>query len=1191
MPKIIFVLLLFFIKEYYSFEANGNSEKEANMSISSGISQKFDLSYLTETNFYFKEEILENSELQINIHSINCKIEVSSDEEILINKISLELYYLIVTSNASNFSILPLADKENGEYKENYGAKECPVIINSYYVSNNTKQNLQIDNKEENFIFFDASIYDNTFHISYDVNKVSKNSFISLFFRYESEASFDIDITYTNRNNSNSTSKIIEKTSFIYLNSEFLLYDNDDKGTLSINIKNIKFLKNLNLFFKIIEENNICLLEKDKLNFGFITSNSKCQYYYTEILKGEEGELILHNKRLYGVLHAKIINNISDINNISGYPHNKTELEYNEHKLKLKYSYENTLHCFNGCYILITYEQKLSEEDFPLIGYEYTILSRTWNYADSVSKLIDIPPNEYIIGCFGEGSSPQHFYSIHIPDDVDKIIIQLEGNYIESYYMKKRKKINIWSPFDKNEADAFELNNNKNVTTLNKEKLENKKDLSFLFIPQNYFDISLSYYYFRVLFIKKDENSKYIPIDSNLGNLCLPELITENSTENLTKIHYYCNLILKNNYDELNNTNFAISSDNQNELVKINVSIISDSMEIPDNNSFVYVYDYELYKNVSYILFTFEFENNETKTIISSFCDRIENIYPHIYSGQMYYLDNFTKNINFNMKNKFYLKYQFIHGDSGYFNYSLPLTETITATENFKGKPITIQLDNNTNNIPFYTYKEKHIFYTKIIDNAKMIGVKEITDDEPLTQFLTEFYLPLYYYLRINSKEHATIDVNIKLKDYSDIGLNTKYMIKGYLIDEKTLARKINGEIIKVDEPILGTYSDIFGIGFLQVNQDIKNNERFLLIEIDSENKSIVETIYVALMEISAKIYDESNKNIMLPVNKYIIESFNGRNEPRSENIYFIYVPEGNGSETWIDISTDFDDIKITFDDDKIKEENKNKNEKGFKKYKINRNSTFFGIFSFKVKNTKLRNANYLIRYSYHDSENINYYFQLDENYTNSTKIENNSREINYTFNKIELETSQDIAVKRAAYFITGTLYKKKEGNSSNNTYVLNVIDSRHVSKARHYYNETHFEENWTLVFKDFPKENYDEYEMQLQIQAYIIGVLFNDEYLLYKINVTLHNETETKTTDEDKPKNWWKWLLGGGLIFIALLVALIILIKFLKLKKKNSNFQQEMKSLLFSNDIQKNVLIKEKKISRNENDFESTFI
>ena len=222
MAKIIFVLLLFFIKEYYSFEANGNSEEESK--ISSGISQKFDLGYLTETNFYFKEEILENSELQINIHSINCKIEVSSDEEILINKINLELYYLIVTSNASSFSILPLADKENGEYKENYGAKKCSVIINSYYISGGAQQNLQIDNKEENFIFFNTSIFDNTFHISYEVSKVSKNSFISLFFRYESEASFDIDITYTNSKKPNPKSTRIEKTSFIYLNSEFLLY-------------------------------------------------------------------------------------------------------------------------------------------------------------------------------------------------------------------------------------------------------------------------------------------------------------------------------------------------------------------------------------------------------------------------------------------------------------------------------------------------------------------------------------------------------------------------------------------------------------------------------------------------------------------------------------------------------------------------------------------------------------------------------------------------------------------------------------------------------------------------------------------------------------------------------------------------------------------------------------------------------
>ena len=37
-----------------------------------------------------------------------------------------------------------------------------------------------------------------------------------------------------------------------------------------------------------------------------------------------------------------------------------------------------------------------------------------------------------------------------------------------------------------------------------------------------------------------------MPIDSNLGNLCLPK-------ENKIKGNYYCYLILKNNYNEFNN--------------------------------------------------------------------------------------------------------------------------------------------------------------------------------------------------------------------------------------------------------------------------------------------------------------------------------------------------------------------------------------------------------------------------------------------------------------------------------------------------------------------------------------------------------------------------------------------------------------------------------------------------------------
>jgi len=115
--------------------------------------------------------------------------------------------------------------------------------------------------------------------------------------------------------------------------------------------------------------------------------------------------------------------------------------------------------------------------------------------------------------------------------------------------------INIWSSIDKNKTELFQLNNNRNVTILYKKNINGTTDLSLLFFSLDFFDQIFSYYYFRVLFIKNDENSKYLPIDSNLGNLCLPDF---DSTTNLS----YCYLILKNKYNELNSTKFAISTEN-----------------------------------------------------------------------------------------------------------------------------------------------------------------------------------------------------------------------------------------------------------------------------------------------------------------------------------------------------------------------------------------------------------------------------------------------------------------------------------------------------------------------------------------------------------------------------------------------------------------------------------------------------
>jgi len=101
-----------------------------------------------------------------------------------------------------------------------------------------------------------------------------------------------------------------------------------------------------------------------------------------------------------------------------------------------------------------------------------------------------------------------------------------------------------------------------NITDLNLEE----KILSFAFRPEHYYTSIIASYYFRVLYTKKDE-IKYLPMDSNFDNLCLPQ--NDTSSE-----YYYCFFILKNNYNEAN-LNFSVSSSKRNfKLIPTSLGVI-----------------------------------------------------------------------------------------------------------------------------------------------------------------------------------------------------------------------------------------------------------------------------------------------------------------------------------------------------------------------------------------------------------------------------------------------------------------------------------------------------------------------------------------------------------------------------------------------------------------------------------------
>ena len=988
-----------FIKTNNSNETNDNEIIPEN-------SKTFFIEY--QTSVFHLSDISPNSVLQINIHSINCNINIDiKPVGEMINSIDLNFYSFRVNSNNTNISITPIMDIVEGHHKENYAAKKCPLTINSYYIPNNKTQQLNISDNEETVLYLTPNLYNDLFHISYKIKKVT-NNFVSLHFKFK-EAQFIINITYC-KNKKNSITKNISESSFIYLDSKFLSCDNtniEDNGNLFINIHNNNS-KNIHMYLKIIEDESVSLLEENALNFGFITSKTTYQYFYTEVLQGEEGELMLHNKRQYGILHAiiKNKNDINDIYNTSNYPKEdkpQEELEYDQHYLQLKFNNDNTSNCSNGCYLLITYEQIKSKGDFHLVGYEFTILSRNWNYTDYMSTIIDIPYNEYIISCFGKNASREHYYSIYIPDDFEEIIIQLEGDYFKAFYGEGRQKINTLNERTK----VFDKKELRYVKTLDMKDLNSKeKILSFAFRPEHYYTSIIASYYFRVLYTKKKDEIKYLPMDSNFDNLCLPQ--NDTSSE-----YYYCNFILKNNYNEAN-LNFSVSSTNQNEYVKINFT-----GKYKDNITYEYIdYFNYVYKpnnsNIDYFLIQFQFKNNEMKTIISSFSDKIEETYPQIYSAQMFYLDNFTRFHHFQLKNSFLSYYQYINGSSG-------IDGDRYSSLSFKGKLVSMHI-NNGDDMNVTVKTNKFIYYIELKHNLQSQEIEELKQGKPLVKFTNKTFFPLYFSYKIQNTIYININVNLKINE--DIKTeNYDYIINGYIINEDTINRKTNGEYVEIPAPTKGNYSNAYGIGLLQINETNNSiDTQYLLIEIKKIGNHTEElNLNSSFFFVEIMVKEHDNNGFFLPQNEYILDTFDDAEKGiREVNKYSIFNPQGDEIQPVVELSSQYNDTTIHFEGvETYKIETDNLT--GFWRYTIYEriNETIY----FNVSNSG-KNTNFMMIY-YLNEINDDYSFTLDKNFEMKDDDNNqNITNIYFTFNGITVEKFYE---KKIDFFIIGTLYEKND--------------------------------------------------------------------------------------------------------------------------------------------------------------------
>jgi len=1159
--KFIFYILILFL-------ININCQKEKVNIIELETEQIEYLSYNKSNIFTFEKT--KKNDLLINLHSIDCEIKITNKDNNEIKKIKDNIFSILISNEQigkQEFIVEAFINSGNNDKNKEY--RECPLVINSLYKD---EFKLNIIKKESMALSFSKDFP--YVILSYKI-KNNNDGFTTLSFLFDGNYTFNVDI------NNKINKKILNPSKIFFENSELFKKENK-KLTIKITLnEENKIIQNHEpvIIFKLMESNSTSILEKNNLNLGFTYSKKDNQYFYLEVFKGEEGEIMIHNKRLFGELYGIIKPKSNTRGKID--PYHNTEyikkddnnlLQFDALTLKLSFKSYQTEQCEKGCYLFLKYshdDYNSSNNDF-IVGFEYTLLVRIWDEEETGSQIINIPFNEYIFGAFEQESINHHYYSLNIPNDTKEIIIQFEGNYIDGFLGSGKRKLNTFRNF--NNTLKLNLTENKMILRYNKsqlEKLNTTDKISFAFRSKNYFNDIFSFYYFRILLLKNNESDIIYPLDSNIGTICSPK--KENHT-------YICKCILKNDYNDFY-LDYSISTSNKKDKLTYNYAEFIKGKVNNDTENIL-----QASENNKFTLIKFQFENEKIANILSTLINNNKEIYPQIYSKQLYNLRNENNSFIFDLKRNYSLTLNYIQG-AGNIKY---LKKNIEANENFKGKPFFFQLNKSIKNIAF-SCKKKLIFYTKI---EEIHNIKEITLDETLMEFINSKKLPIYFYIKNEENDINQINVHyrIKIANSTDKNKQVLFTIYGYILNENEFINKrnLNGEFIDLENPYSGTYDINFRIGFLNINKKIKKGE-YIVIEIDSYD-NINEEILLEILSMSKK--DEYS---ILPVNSYIADIYQstGKN-------YKIIIDEEDriNKSILVEFIPDCSNMTIKENKDKVKDNLNDKmsitnisvSNETVQKYRI---SNFSNDFILKVDAPKnISYGNYIIRYYFTKIEDEEYY-QL--NYTSIKKKSNNTNDIILEFNELKLISNKGEIINNNndnSFYIYGFLYSKE--NDIKNEFINSPdIDPKYICQNFKYLNKI---SNFSLYFSDIknPEINDTNFIFYLYIKIYVHkkNNMFNEEFYVYTIPIDLRNELEIKGVEEKKSSSQMLWIIISALLgFLVIMTIITCIIIVTKLKKNNSNLKEKVLSISFSSGKIDDEIAESQNNSKKDEDYESTFI
>ena len=209
----------------------------------------------------------------------------------------------------------------------------------------------------------------------------------------------------------------------------------------------VEYEPKLLISVKAVQDNNPSYITKNKAKLDFLLGNN-WQYYYSDLGKDEEGDVLVSYRRGSGRLFGKIVpKNLTTPEEGANWRENykfPTTVEeslpfYGYIKKIIIYKNETKI-CEDGCYLLlalktsIVSEEQKFKNDFREHPFNIIIHTRSSNQIKDI-PIVNIPLREYIIGNLytHEDNNIYEYYSTIFTHDSHKIIIDFQSKVVNFY--------------------------------------------------------------------------------------------------------------------------------------------------------------------------------------------------------------------------------------------------------------------------------------------------------------------------------------------------------------------------------------------------------------------------------------------------------------------------------------------------------------------------------------------------------------------------------------------------------------------------------------------------------------------------------------------------------------------------------------------------------------------------------------